>query len=87
MQESGVTIEEDRDTYLQVFDYVRHDTVPCNTLTPIQRGEGALSALRSPGGDAWRRGRDARRGPSDPAQEVDPGCSLVILQINPSVCF
>jgi len=31
MQESGVIIEEDRDTYLQVFDYVCHDTVPCNT--------------------------------------------------------
>jgi len=58
-----------------------------NTLTPIQRGEGALSALRSRGGDAWRHGRDARRGPSDPAQEVDPGRSLVILQINPLVCF
>jgi len=32
--ESGATIEEDRETYLQVFDYVYRDSVPCNTTAP-----------------------------------------------------
>jgi len=32
--ESGATIEEDRETYLQVFDYVYCDSVPCNTTAP-----------------------------------------------------